>query len=183
MVADRRAAAVALGNVMTEYQDGVGHRQAVEFSSSRQLREAMHRTRRSIVKDSWKHKWYAVVLLLGVTIGLSVARVAWAADKPNIVMLMTDDTGWGDFGAYSGGGWGLGHPTPKIDQIAKEGVYFTSWYGQASCTAGRASFITGRIPIRSALSIVVAPGNENRLRKETPTIAEFFRKKGYTTYF
>jgi arylsulfatase len=103
--------------------------------------------------------------------------------QPNIVMLMTDDTGWNDFGAYSGGGAGLGHPTPNIDRIAKEGAVFTNWYGQASCTAGRASFITGRIPIRSALSIVVAPGDENRLRKETPTIAEFFKKNGYSTYF
>ena len=60
---------------------------------------------------------------------------------------------------------------------------FTNWYGQASCTAGRASFITGRIPIRSALSIVVAPGDENALRKETPTIAEFFQKNSYSTYF
>jgi arylsulfatase len=103
--------------------------------------------------------------------------------RPNIVMLMTDDTGWNDFGAYSGGGVSLGHPTPNIDRIAKEGAVFTSWYGQASCTAGRASFITGRIPIRSALSIVVAPGDENFLRKETPTIAEFFKKNGYSTYF
>src|SRR5271167_3496318 len=103
--------------------------------------------------------------------------------RPNIVMLMTDDTGWNDFGAYSGGGAALGHPTPNVDQIAKEGAVFTNWYGQASCTAGRASFITGRIPIRSALSIVVAPGDENFLRKQTPTIAEFFKKNGYSTYF
>src|SRR6516225_2927793 len=103
--------------------------------------------------------------------------------RPNIVMLMTDDTGWNDFGAYTGGGAALGHPTPNIDRIAKEGAVFTSWYGQASCTAGRASFMTGRIPIRSALSIVVAPGDENALKKETPTIAEFFKKNGYTTYF
>jgi arylsulfatase len=103
--------------------------------------------------------------------------------KPNIVMLMTDDTGWNDFGCYSLGGAGLGHPTPNVDQIAKEGAVFTSWYGQASCTAGRASFMTGRIPIRSALSIVVAPGDENSLRKGTPTIAEFFQKNGYSTYF
>ncbi len=77
----------------------------------------------------------------------------------------------------------LGHPTPNVDRMAKEGAVFTSWYGQASCTAGRASFLTGRIPIRSALSIVVAPGDENYLRKETPTIAEFFQKNGYSTYF
>jgi len=103
--------------------------------------------------------------------------------KPNIVMLMTDDTGWNDFGAYSGGGATLGHPTPNLDRMAKEGAVFTSWYGQASCTAGRASFMTGRIPIRSALSIVVAPGDRNFLRKETPTIAEFFQKNGYSTFF
>jgi arylsulfatase len=103
--------------------------------------------------------------------------------RPNIVMLMTDDTGWNDFGAYSGGGAGLGHPTPNVDQIAREGAVFSCWYGQASCTAGRASFLTGRYPIRSALSIVVAPGDENYLRPETPTIAEFFRKNGYSTYF
>ena len=50
--------------------------------------------------------------------------------KPNIVMLMTDDTGWNDFGAYSGGGMTLGHPTPNIDKMAKEGAVFTSWYGR-----------------------------------------------------
>ena len=105
------------------------------------------------------------------------------AKRPNIVMLMMDDVGWSDFGAYAGGGKALGHPTPNIDRIAKEGVTFTDWYGQSSCTAGRASFVTGRIPIRSALSVVVAPGDENGLKKETPTIAEFFKKNGYQTYF
>ncbi|HME27104.1 MAG TPA: arylsulfatase [Acetobacteraceae bacterium] len=105
------------------------------------------------------------------------------AKRPNIVMLMTDDTGWNDFGAYSNGGKALGHPTPNVDQLADEGAVFTNWYGQASCTAGRASFITGRIPIRSALSIVVAPADPNFLRHETPTIAEFFKKNGYSTYF
>lgn len=123
-------------------------------------------------------------LLVTALAGTIVCSPAEAQEKrPNIVMLMTDDTGWNDFGAYSGGGVALGHPTPNVDRIAKEGATFTSWYGQASCTAGRASFITGRIPIRSALSIVVAPGDRNYLRKETPTIAEFFQKNGYSTYF
>ena len=121
--------------------------------------------------------------------GILLAATAWSpvqaqsAKRPNIVMLMSDDTGWNDLGAYSGGGAALGHPTPNLDRLAKEGALFTSWYGQASCTAGRASFITGRIPIRSALSIVVAPGDLNYLRPETPTIAEFFQKNGYHTYF
>src|SRR5215831_15717489 len=99
-----------------------------------------------------------------------------SSQRPNIVVLMTDDTGWNDFGAYSNGGAALGHPTPNVDQIAKEGAVFTNWYGQASCTEGRASFMTGRFPIRTALSAVVGPGDENHLRKETPTIAEFFHK-------
>ena len=121
---------------------------------------------------------------LGLLGGAEPATVQ-AADgkKPNIVMLMTDDIGWNDFGCYLGGGAALGHPTPNIDRVAKEGALFSCWYGQASCTAGRTSFMTGRIPIRTAMSIVVTPGDENFLRKETPTIAEFFQKNGYGTYF
>ena len=111
------------------------------------------------------------------------ALSANAQKKPNVLILMTDDTGWGDFGYMSGGGQALGHPTPNIDRMAKEGAVFTCWYGQASCTAGRSSLMTGRYPIRSALSVVVAPGDENGIRPETPTMAEFFKKNGYTTYF
>ena len=127
--------------------------------------------------------WLGLLAGVAALTATNLPAAAQQAKRPNIVMLMTDDTGWNDFGAYSGGGAALGHPTPNIDRFAKEGAVFTSWYGQASCTAGRASFITGRIPIRSALSIVVAPGDENALRKETPTIAEFFKKNGYSTYF
>ena len=124
-----------------------------------------------------------VAALALVVLGAAPLAAQASGKRPNIVMLMTDDTGWNDFGAYSGGGATLGHPTPNVDKIAAEGAVFTSWYGQASCTAGRSSFITGRIPIRTALSIVVAPGDENAIGKETPTIAEFFKKNGYTTYF
>jgi len=119
--------------------------------------------------------------LLGLA--ASLTALGQTGGKPNIVVLMSDDTGWNDLGAYTGGGRALGHPTPNLDRLAREGALFSNWYGQASCTAGRASFNTGRIPIRSALSIVVAPGDENSIRKETPTIAEFFKKNGYSTYF
>ena len=112
-----------------------------------------------------------------------IASDAQAQKKPNVVVLMTDDVGWNDFGAYTGGGAALGHPTPNVDRVAKEGAMFTSWYGQASCTAGRASLMTGRIPIRSALSVVVDPGDPNGLRAETPIMAEFYQKNGYSTYF
>ena len=125
------------------------------------------------IRKSVAHGMFA---LFGAMLVAVPQATAQQQKRPNVVMLMTDDTGWNDFGAYSGGGAALGHPTPNIDRIAKEGATFTNWYGQASCTAGRASFITGRIPIRSALSIVVAPGDENALKKETPTIAEFFQK-------
>ncbi|MET4746258.1 hypothetical protein ABIB08_000583 [Bradyrhizobium sp. RT11b] len=125
------------------------------------------------IRKSVAHGMFA---LFGAMLVAVPQATAQQQKRPNVVMLMTDDTGWNDFGAYSGGGAALGHPTPNIDRIAKEGATFTNWYGQASCTAGRASFITGRIPIRSALSIVVAPGDENALKKETPTKPNFFKR-------
>jgi hypothetical protein len=70
--------------------------------------------------------------LLALSATVTVASTPAAAQKkPSVVMLMTDDTGWNDFGAYTGGGAALGHPTPNIDRIAKEGAVFTNWYGQA----------------------------------------------------
>src|SRR6266403_6121560 len=135
------------------------------------------------MKQKLFHNSVWLLIATAALLGAAVVPAQAQDKKPNIVMLMQDDTGWNDFGCYSGGGVALGHPTPNVDRLAKEGAMFTCWYGQASCTAGRASFITGRIPIRSALSIVVAPGDENALRKQTPTIAEFFKKNGYSTYF
>jgi arylsulfatase len=126
--------------------------------------------------------WRGVLAGVAAVVVANMPASAQQQKRPNIVMLMSDDTGWNDLGAYLGGA-NLGHPTPNLDRIAKEGAMFTSWYGQASCTAGRASFMTGRIPIRSALSVVVGPGDENFLHKETPTIAEFFNKDGYSTYY
>ena len=74
-----------------------------------------------------------------------------------------------------------GAPTPHLDRMAAEGMRFVNYYGQASCTAGRASFITGRIPIRTALSLVLVPGDPDGLTPETPTVAEFLKKAGYST--
>jgi arylsulfatase A-like enzyme len=120
------------------------------------------------------------VLCFALTAAAAVPAAA-QQKRPNVIVIMSDDVGWGDLGSY-GGGITRGAPTPNLDRIAAEGVRFTTWYGQASCTAGRASFMTGRIPVRSGLSVVVAPGDPNYLHPETPTIAEFFKKNGYTTY-
>ena len=121
-----------------------------------------------------------------LTAGMLTAAVALASDavlaepprKPNIVVIMTDDVGWGDLGSYGGGAM-RGAATPNLDRLAAEGTRFVNYYGQASCTAGRASFITGRIPIRTSLSAVLAPGDPNGLTKETPTIAQYLKQAGY----
>jgi arylsulfatase A-like enzyme len=95
--------------------------------------------------------WLGLLAGVAALTAMSSQASAQQQKRPNIVMLMTDDTGWNDFGAYSNGGAALGHPTPNVDQIAKEGAVFTSWYGQASCTAGRASFTTRRTSLANGI--------------------------------
>ena len=122
----------------------------------------------------------SITALVSVTLISPVVAQAQQS-KPNIVVIMTDDFGWGDMGAY-GGGVMRGAPTPNLDRLAAEGMRFVNYYGQASCTAGRASFITGRIPIRTALSTVLVPGDPDHITPETPTVAQFLKEKaGYTT--
>ncbi len=125
---------------------------------------------------------YLIALML-VTLGVAQpsahAQVS-GVSKPNFLVIMTDDVGWGDLGSYGGGAM-RGAPTPNLDRMAAEGMRFVNYYGQASCTAGRASFITGRVPIRTSLSSVLAPGDPNGLTKQTPTIAQYLKKAGYTT--
>ena len=119
--------------------------------------------------------------LLAAGLAASTAgALAEPVRTPNVVFIMTDDVGWGDLGAYGGGAM-RGAPTPNLDRLAAEGMRFVNYYGQASCTAGRASFITGRIPIRTSLSAVLAPGDPNGLTKETPTIAQYLKQANYTT--
>jgi arylsulfatase len=102
-----------------------------------------------------------------------------ATKKPNILILWGDDIGMWNISAYSKGM--MGYQTPNIDRIAKEGATFTDWYGQQSCTAGRACFITGQNPIRTGLTKVGMPGAKVGLQKEDPTIAELLKPLGYAT--
>ncbi len=102
-----------------------------------------------------------------------------ATSKPNILIIWGDDIGWFNPSAYHRGI--MGYKTPNIDRLAKEGALFTDWYGQQSCTAGRAAFITGQSPVRTGLTKVGLPGAELGLKKEDPTIAELLKPLGYMT--
>ena len=97
--------------------------------------------------------------------------------KPNILIIWGDDIGWFNISAYNHGI--MGYKTPNIDRVAKEGAMFTDWYGQQSCTAGRAAFITGQSPIRTGLTKVGLPGSKLGLQPEDPTIAELLKPQGY----
>ena len=99
--------------------------------------------------------------------------------KPNILVLWGDDIGWWNISYNSRGQ--MGYRTPNIDRIGNEGATFTDYYGQQSCTAGRAAFITGQNPIRTGLTKVGMPGADVGIRAEDPTIAELLKPLGYAT--
>ena len=118
------------------------------------------------------------VVAVALAVGL-VAGTAWAQEKPNIVVIWGDDIGGFNISAYNQGM--MGYRTPSIDSIAQQGALFTDWYGQQSCTAGRAAFVTGQSPIRTGLTKVGLPGAPEGMRKEDPTIATLLKAQGYTT--
>ena len=107
------------------------------------------------------------------------AAPAVAQDKPNILIIWGDDIGWYNICAYNPGV--MGYKTPNIDRIAREGALFTDWYGQQSCTAGRAAFITGQSPIRTGLTKVGLPSAKEGMPIEDPTIAGLLKNHGYMT--
>jgi arylsulfatase A-like enzyme len=127
-----------------------------------------------------QHKAIARLVMVVCTLLLSWVT-AWAQQgkRPNILIIWGDDIGWYNISAYNLGV--MGYKTPNIDRIAREGALFTDWYGQQSCTAGRAAFITGQSPIRTGLTKVGLPGSPLGLQKEDPTIAEFLKPLGYAT--
>jgi len=115
-----------------------------------------------------------------------IAYPAFAAEtadkKPNILLIVSDDTGYGDLGAY-GGGEGRGMPTPNFDRMASDGMTFFSFYAQPSCTPGRAAMQTGRIPNRSGMTTVAFQGQGGGLPKAEWTLASVLKQAGYKTYF
>ena len=117
-----------------------------------------------------------------VGMALSLASASWAQEpskKPNILVIWGDDIGQFNISAYNMGM--MGYKTPNIDSIAKEGALFTDWYGQQSCTAGRAAFVTGQSPIRTGLTKVGLPGTPEGMKAEDPTVATLLKQQGYVT--
>ncbi|WP_253155067.1 arylsulfatase [Stieleria tagensis] len=124
-------------------------------------------------------------LLLGaICASLATTTEVRAQDQkqPNILFLVSDDTGFGDLGPY-GGGEGRGMPTPNIDRMAREGMTFFSFYAQPSCTPGRAAMQTGRIPNRSGMTTVAFQGQGGGLPKAEWTLGSVLKSAGYKTYF
>jgi len=118
------------------------------------------------------------VIVLGLAFIVSPA-IAAEQKKPNILVIWGDDIGQSNISAYSKGL--MGYQTPNIDRIAKEGVIFTDYYGEQSCTAGRASFITGQVGLRTGMTKVGLPGAPLGLQKRDVTIAELLKAQGYAT--
>jgi arylsulfatase len=126
------------------------------------------------LRDMLRRTCLAVLFLVGQA-GTAFAQ----GKKPNILIIWGDDIGQFNVSAYNQGV--MGYKTPNIDRLAKEGAMFTDWYGQQSCTAGRAAFITGQSPIRTGLTKVGLPGAPEGLKKEDPTLAELLKPHGYVS--
>ncbi len=124
-------------------------------------------------------KFGLALTLLG---GMVPAALADAPSKPNILFIVSDDTGYGDLGPY-GGGPGRGMPTPNIDKLADEGMTFFDFYAQPSCTPGRAAMQTGRIPNRSGMTTVAFQGQGGGLPAAEWTLGSVLKQAGYNTYF
>ena len=114
-----------------------------------------------------------------LVLALVAAATLSAQDKPNILVIWGDDIGQGNISVFTKGV--MGYRTPNIDRIANEGMIFTDYYGEQSCTAGRSSFIMGQSVFRTGLSKVGLPGADLGMRIEDPTIAVLLKDRGYTT--
>ena len=123
-----------------------------------------------------KHRFLALIIFLMVVL---INSPLIAQQKPNIVIIWGDDVGQSNISAYTKGM--MGYQTPNIDSVARDGMIFTDYYAEQSCTAGRAAFIMGQSVFRSGLSKVGMPGADIGMRSEDPTIAELLKPLGYAT--
>jgi arylsulfatase len=126
-----------------------------------------------------KKTTYFMIFAFMITFVLTAGPALAADKKPNIVVIMGDDIGMWNIGAYHRGM--MAGTTPNIDKLAAEGAIFTDYYAEASCTAGRASFITGQLPIRTGLTTVGQAGATIGMPDKAPTIATILKDMGYAT--
>src|SRR5258705_25984 len=130
------------------------------------------------MEEQMSRSVFFLMSLVGVFVAAPGVAVAQAG-RPNIVIIWGDDSGHSNISAYSMGL--MGYKTPNIDRVAKEGMIFTDSYAEQSCTAGRASFITGQSGLRTGMTKVGMPGATLGLQKEEPTTAELVKPLGYAT--
>jgi len=119
------------------------------------------------------------ILMLALVLMIPLVSFAQKEKKPNILVIWGDDIGWDNPSIYNRGM--MGYKTPNIDKIGHDGIMFTDYYSQQSCTAGRAAFITGQSPYRTGLTKVGLPGAKEGLSALDPTIAELLKNHGYAT--
>jgi arylsulfatase A-like enzyme len=123
--------------------------------------------------------WLILLTLLVAVMAMSSPAAAQQQRKPNILVIMGDDVGWFNVGAYHRGM--MSGKTPNLDKLASEGMMFTDYYAEASCTAGRANFITGQLPIRTGLTTVGQAGADVGIPAEAATLASALKAQGYAT--
>ena len=110
----------------------------------------------------------------------SPARAQSAQEKPNVVFILADNVGYGDLGSYGGGAM-RGAPTPRLDEMAREGLRLTQFLVESTCTPSRAALMTGQYPIRHGLSLIASPGGPFHLSGGAYTMGELFKNAGYAT--
>ena len=154
--------------------------EAVEVKGEKGCRYIFDKTKHFNKEENMKTKMLVVFAVIVVGLAFIVSP-AFAAEqkKPNILIIWGDDIGYWNVSAYNQGM--MGYKTPNIDRIAKDGALFTDWYGQQSCTAGRAAFITGQVGFRTGMLKVGLPGAPEGLKARDVTIAELLKAQGYKT--
>src|SRR5689334_6955029 len=136
----------------------------------------------SATSDGKRRSFLSKLLASTLAVGLLTAGPAVAQTPPkppNIVAIMGDDIGMWNIGAYHRGL--MAGRTPNLDKLAKEGMLFTDYYAEASCTAGRANFVTGELPIRTGMTTVGQAGAKIGIPAEAVTVATILRSMGYAT--
>ena len=131
------------------------------------------------MKSKKLHRSALTVLVAAASLMCAVASGHAQGKRPNILVIMGDDVGWFNVSAYHQGI--MSGRTPNLDRLAREGMRFTDYYAEASCTAGRAAFITGEIPLRTGLTTVGQAGADVGMPAQAATIASALRAQGYAT--